>query len=110
MNLKKRKLLISIFFIIFFAVISFNGIVFADGNSQGIPFTTYADSQNNNGNTQTVPVIETTETPNNTNENNTNTPEKLANTGLEDAPWLLIGLCVVSAIFAYQKVKEYKSI
>lgn len=39
-----------------------------------------------------------------------NNPNELANTGLEDLPWLVIGVCVISVVFAYKKIKEYNSI
>ena len=43
----------------------------------------------------------------NTTNTNTNNPTQLADTGLEDLPWVIIGICAVSAIFAYKKIKEY---
>lgn len=54
----------------------------------------------------------TTSTNTNTNavDNNTNKSGQLANTGLEDLPYLLITILVISAIFAYKKIEEYKSI
>jgi len=46
-------------------------------------------------------------TPANNVAGNNTADENLANTGLEDLPYLVITLLTVSAIFAYKKIKEY---
>ena len=46
---------------------------------------------------------------NSTNSNaSNNNPDQLADTGLEDWPWIIIAICAISTVFAYKKIKEYK--
>ena len=133
MNLKKKELIVSIVLIIVFLVIGFNISVLATNDGNGIQnismnFSNIQNTQNtqipvNTTNTTQIPVnvntsgsiqitnstlikdgeVNTTNTTN----TNTNNPTQLADTGLEDLPWVIIGICAVSAIFAYKKIKEY---
>ena len=50
-----------------------------------------------------IPTINST----NSNASNNN-PDQLADTGLEDWPWIIIAICAISTVFAYKKIKEYK--
>ena len=118
MNIKKRELIISIIMIIAFIILSFNFSVSATNlgaEPNKVTLTIPTTNLNNTNmievvdNTNSIPTNNTTIVNTNTN-SNTNTPGQLANTGLEDLPWLVIGLCAVSAVFAYSKIREYKSI
>ena len=116
MNLMKMKLLIkketilSMALIVgFLILVGLNSNVLASSNTQFVNLTlTPTNTSTNTANS--IEVVNTT-TQNTTNvaNNTTNTPGQLANTGLEDLPYLLITLLVVSAIFAYKKIEEYKS-
>lgn len=125
MKLGKKELIISIVMLIVFIIIGLNFSVFATSTS--INFNL---AGNNSNNSNTIPqnnvipqnntiekdqerpqnntVIPTNNTTN-TNTNNSSTKD-VPNTGLEDAPWLIIAVCGVSAIFAYKKIKEYNQI
>lgn len=105
MKLNKMKLIISVIAIIAFLSISLNMNVWAAALTLEIPNT------ENNVSGDLIEVVDGTsnQTVANNSNTNTNTPGELANTGLEELPWLLIGVCVVSAIFAYRKIKEYKA-
>lgn len=105
MKLNKMKLIISVIAIIAFLSISLNMNVWAAALTLEIPNT------ENNVSGDLIEVVDGTsnQTVANNSNTNTNTPGELANTGLEELPWVLIGVCVVSAIFAYRKIKEYKA-
>ena len=125
MNLKKKELIFSIIIMVIFLAIGLNISVFATNDDErqniNLNFINIQNSQNtqipvNNSTTNiggTIQVNNTTlikdaEVSNTNNANtNKNNPNQLANTGLEDLPWVIIGLCAVSAIFAYKKIKEY---
>jgi len=115
MNLKKRELVISIVLIMIFTILCLSVNVYATSNTP--TWEEYQQQLNNtNNNVENITQIATTNenkdnsipTNNTTNNNNNNTSGELANTGLEDAPWVIIAVCVVSAVFAYKKIKEYK--
>jgi len=119
MNIKKRELIISIVMIVAFIILSCNFSVSAISANADPNRVTLTIPSNNINDTNMIEIINGTNTaqPTNTNTStntntntNTNTPSQLANTGLEDLPWLVIGLCAVSAIFAYSKIREYKSL
>lgn len=116
MKIKKRELIISIIMIIAFIVMSFNISVQATSVNADPNRVTLTIPTNNTNTPNMIEVVDGTNSaqPTNTNaSNNTNTntaPTQLADTGLEDLPWLVIGLCVISAVFAYNKIREYKSI
>lgn len=99
------KLIISVITIIAFLSIGLNMNVWAAALTLEIPNT------ENNVSGDLIEVVDGTsnQTVANNSNTNTNTPGELANTGLEELPWVLIGVCVVSAIFAYRKIKEYKA-
>ena len=120
MKLKKKELIISVIMLIVFLVAGLNLAVLAtsDDGSQNILFPPANNSLNNNLNIIT-PSNNTTDNENTGNSinipikdgelnENTNTPTEVPKTGLEDLPWVIIGICAVSAIFAYKKIKEYK--
>lgn len=123
MNLKKKELIISIVLIVLFAIFCINVNVFAtEGGSTPVNWQDYVNSRNDTN--ENYENIGTNQTPvnankdnvtapsnnanNNNNANVNNTSGNLANTGLADTPWLIIGICVVSVAFAYKKVREYK--
>lgn len=105
MKLNKMKLIISVITIIVFLSIGLNMNVWAAALTLEIPNT------ENNVSGDLIEVVDGTsnQTVANNSNTNTNTPGELANTGLEELPWVLIGVCVVSAIFAYRKIKEYRA-
>lgn len=105
MKLNKMKLIISVITIIAFLSIGLNMNVWAAALTLEIPNT------ENNVSGDLIEVVDGTsnQTVANNSNTNTNTPGELANTGLEELPWVLIGVCVVSAIFAYRKIKEYRA-
>lgn len=123
MKLGKKELIISIVMLIVFIIIGLNFSVFATSTS--IHFNLAGNNSNNNSNTipqnnvipqnntiekdQERPQNNTVIPTNNANTNNSSTKD-VPNTGLEDAPWLIIAVCGVSAIFAYKKIKEYNQI
>lgn len=114
MKLNKTKLIISVIMIVLLGIGLSTSVFAADYNLTLNPTNT-----NNNVGGDMIEIVEgNTNTDSNTitinsnvsNKNEvTNTPGELANTGLEELPWLLIGVCVVSAIFAYKKIKEYRA-
>lgn len=110
MELKKKELIISVIMVIAFLVVGFNLTVLATENNGFLPFPS-TNNTNNSIFEGIIPSNNTTDNnANNTNNNtnaNTNTPGQVPNTGLEDLPWVVIGICGVSAIFAYKKIKEY---
>lgn len=124
MKLGKKELIISIVMLIVFLVLGLNFSVFATNTGNNSLTLNFNLSGNNNANNN-IPVNNNAtnniekdqERPNNTtviptNRNaNTNTAGKdVPNTGLEDAPWLVIAVCGVSAIFAFKKIKEYNEV
>lgn len=110
MNLKKKELIISIIIMIVFLIVGLNISVLATNYEYS--FNGSNTSNTSNLNNFAIEVVNTTDnntlTNNQLNNNNTNNPGQLADTGLEDLPWVVIGICAVSAIFAYKKIKEYK--
>ena len=121
MKLGRKELVMSIFIFAILLIAGFNLSVLAtSGNEQTFNYTFGQNNTSNNlitisNNTNTI-----TPGVNNNNENtqentikivnkteNANTPDKAPNTGVEDLPWVVIGVCVISAIFAYKKIKEY---
>lgn len=112
MNLTKKELVISIIMLVFFIIMGFNLTVFASNTSQTINVSTDTNNKavfNLSGDNQTEKDKENNvaDVNKNVNKNNNNSSEKLADTGLDDLPWLVIGVCAVSAVFAYKKIKEY---
>ncbi len=118
MNLKKKELVISIIMILAFLFVGFNLSVFATASTGNQTLTFPSLNQNNS--TQQIPIISGnnagnssqngagTVIPTNTNNTNANnSAQEVPNTGIEDLPWLIIGVCAVSAIFAYKKIKDY---
>ncbi len=124
MKLMKKELIISVIMMIVFVIVGFNLAVLATSNDDGsqnilvppannnintpniiTPGNNTADEENNEntGNTINIPIKD-----GEIGNANTNTPTEVPNTGLEDLPWVVIGICAVSAIFAYKKIKEYK--
>ena len=116
MSLKKKLLIISIMFMVVFSFVAFNLKVSAisggtqlnwndidnDGDDESSRIPT-----DNSGNQTPIDNPGNSTNGNGTN-NNANTPGQLANTGLEDLPWAIMVVCVVSTVFAYKKIKEYK--
>lgn len=103
----KKELVISVIALIAFLAISLNVCVFA-ATSLDNPFTTSFETdvpENTTTGNNTIPKV----TTNNSATNNTNTPGSLANTGLENPAWIVIGIFAVTAVFAYAKIKEYKA-
>lgn len=118
MKLNKNDLIISLIAMIIFICIGFTATVYATNNgTQNMSWNFLG--QNNSAN-NLIQVVETNNTTQNTiqyvSNNTTNTnvannnTNKVPNTGLEDLPWVVIGICAISAIFAYNKIKEYKNI
>ncbi len=116
MSLKKKCLVISIVVLMLFTLISFNLKV----SATQLNLSDFEVGGGNNTDneipiepaTPTTPVNTNQSGNSNSNQNvnaNVNEPEQLANTGAEDLPWVIIAICVVSAIFAYKKIKEYKN-
>ena len=98
--------------LIVFIIIGLNFSVFATSTS--IHFNLAGNNSNNNSNTipqnNVIPQNNTVIPTNNTTNTNNSSTKDVPNTGLEDAPWLIIAVCGVSAIFAYKKIKEYHQI
>lgn len=104
----KKQLIVSVLVIAAFLVISLNLSVLAA--NPGFSNLVLGNNTQQTGNSaQGNDVIETVNTSNAVNNASVNTPDKLANTGLESLPWLAIGVCVVTAVFAFAKIKEYKA-
>lgn len=118
MNINKKNLIITIIMIVAFIALSFNlsvSAVNANAGFSNITLTTNTNSVNSTNmieivdNTNTIQVTDTNTNTTVVNTSNT-TPEEVPDTGIEDLPWLVIGICAISAAFAYNKIKEYKSI
>ncbi len=128
MKLGKKEMIISIVMMIVFLVLGLNFGVFATNTEENKARINFNLSGNNSVN-NSIPVNNSTGTNNNiekdqeiennnsstgipTNNNvNTNTAkEDVPDTGLEDAPWLVIAVCGISAIFAFKKIKEYNEV
>lgn len=122
MKFMKNETLITIALIIgFLILIGLNSNVTATTtqNFNGPNSVTVAPKNTESSNSNSMFELvggDTTSTNTNTNtntnavDNNTNKSGQLANTGLEDLPYLLITILAISAIFAYKKIEEYKSI
>lgn len=125
MKLGKKELIISIVMLIVFLVLGLNFSVFATNTGNNSLTLNFNLSGNNNANNnipvnnnatnniekdQERPQNNTVIPTNNTTNTNNSSTKDVPNTGLEDAPWLIIAVCGVSAIFAYKKIKEYNQI
>ncbi len=97
MNLKKIELIVVALLVVIFLAVGTSFVFAAD-----VPFSfdatgNSANAANNSAN-ELIP----------TNSNKTNTSKDVVpNTGLEDLPWVVIGIVALSAVFAYKKIKEY---
>lgn len=105
----KKELIVSVIAILAFLVLSLNVCVFASENtgfSNLIVGENVEEGDNTNTGNEQIEIVgnENTETANNTNE-----PGELANTGLEDLPWVVFGLLAILAVFTYRKVREYNA-
>ena len=115
MKLIKKELIVSVIIIIAFVFIGMNVSVMAS-SSLDVNGWNFNTSINDNGLIEVEQGNkdqEVVNTANKTNANvanktNNNKPGQLADTGLADAPWLIIAICAVSTVFAYNKIKEYK--
>ena len=111
MNLKKKDLIISIVMLLVFIVLGLNVSVLAtstENNVLTLPIT--QNTTNNNTNNQISQIVisnTSSNTANNLVTNSKTANTNVPNTGLTDLPWVVIGVCVVSAVFAYKKIKEY---
>lgn len=120
MKLGKKELIISIVMLIVFLVMGLNFSVFATNASISFNLAGNNSSNNNSipiGNANNIiekdqerPNNNTTVIPTNSNANTNTAGKDVPNTGLEDAPWLVIAVCGVSAIFAFKKIKEYNEV
>lgn len=118
MNIGKKELIISVVLILVFLIIGVNASVLATTIDVGDFVNRIKGDNNTTTNNTAIPQIPSNRTNNETqnspatnnsiNNANTNTPGKVPDTGLEDAPWLIIGICAISAVFAYKKIKEYR--
>lgn len=107
MKLKKKELVISIVMIIISLFIGLNLSAFAATGSQTVSFPSLNQNTDDTmGNLITINTSTPTQNTSNVT-TNTNTTQTVPDTGLEELPWLIIGICVVSAIFAYKKIKDY---
>ena len=96
MKLIKKELIVSVIIIIAFVFIGMNVSVLATGASVDYPWNNMPKNTDNNsdlievvGNKDEEVVVNNSSRTNNTNTtNNANKPGQLADTGLEDAPWL----------------------
>lgn len=114
MELKKKELVMSILLLVVFLVGAMSFSVFAAELELPFNSSNSANNTENNVANDTVNQIPTQNANTNAGANtntdaNTNTPDKLADTGLESLPLALIAVCGISAIFAYKKIREYKS-
>lgn len=113
MNLRKKELIVSVIIIIAFIFIGMNVNVLATSlDVNGWNFNTTVNDNGlievETGNKDEEVVVNTANTTNKTKNNTNNTPGQLADTGLADAPWLIIAICAASTVFAYNKIREYK--
>lgn len=114
MNLRRKELIVSVIIIVAFIFIGMNASVLA--SSLDYPWNNMPTNDNGTGelievvgNKDQEVTVNNTSTNSNTSANNTNTnkPGQIADTGLEDWPWLIIAICAVSTVFAYNKIREY---
>ena len=116
MKLNKKELIISLIMIVTFVFIGINLETLATNNNgnildwNGINFgNTDSNTTIDNNATDTGKDGEEIPQINSTNSNaSNNNPDQLADTGLEDWPWIIIAICAISTVFAYKKIKEYK--
>lgn len=110
MKVEKISLIITLVLIVafIFAGVSY---VFAADEKEEISFNTI-NSNNTNTNTNVnqnkANLIEVGNNSTTIKVNANKNPNELAHTGTGDLPWVIMGICAVSAIFAFKKVKEYK--
>ena len=102
----KKELIISVIVIVAFLFISLNITVLAanpgfSGLHLGNDVNTNPQTPIENG------AIQHVNTGNKV--TNNNVAGDYPNTGLENPAWLLIGICGVTAVFAFSKIKEYKA-
>ena len=100
----KKELIISVIVIVAFIFLSLNITVLA------APFNDLFLGNDVNTNPQTPTgdgSIQHVTTGNKV--TNNNVAGDYPNTGLENPAWLLIGICGVTAVFAFSKIKEYKA-
>lgn len=116
MRLKKKELIFSIVMaiILLFAGCNLSALATSSNGSQTFNWTIGVQNKNTSN---SINVIETNkDEPINTintivtNNSTNNTSGTVPNTGLEDLPWVMIGICAVSLVFAYKKIKEYNDI
>lgn len=111
-NLKSIKVVLLT--ITLFVLLSLGGQVFASDTIQLVSPDNNTTSNNTSGNKTTNNTVApnsiktTTNKTNSSSYNNTNLPK----TGAEDytAVYIILGVCAISAIYAYKKVKQYKGI
>lgn len=103
-----KKLIIGLAVIVIFSIVGLNMNALASTVENPFGNTTFSGNVvDTDDSTNGIEKVNTVKNDNNV-ANNT-TPGELANTGLEDLPYLVIVLLVASAIFAYKKVKEYRA-
>ena len=128
MKIGSKELIVTIILVVTFLIITLNVVSLATGSGEPFIITpannkssnnTFSminviDERNNTEKNNTVVANNTVanNTVNNTKANtntnkNTNTGD-MPDTGIEDAPWLIMLICAISAGFAYKKIKEYK--
>lgn len=102
----KKELIISVIVIVAFLFISLNiTVLAANPGFNGLQL-------GNDVNTNQKPSVENGAIQHVNTKNkvaNNNVAGELANTGLENPAWLLIGICGVTAVFAFSKIKEYQA-
>lgn len=116
----KRNVLIKVFLLIAILVslvtvtldVNAEAIVLAEPGNNSTGSTTEETTPTNNTPVNNTPVndagVSSTLTPTVNNTENTNLPE----TGIEDSTilYVVLGISVVAAIYAYKKVRDYKGI
>ena len=134
MKIGSKELIVTIIMVVTFSIITLNVVSLATGSQEPFIITpsnnkasnnnfssllNVIDERNNTEKNNTVAVNNTVQQENvvvntpvaNTKVNNTrantNTGD-MPDTGIEDAPWLIMLICAASAGFAYKKIKEYK--
>lgn len=109
-----KKIAICFLVIVVYSVICLNMHALASSNTTVGNFSNLTLTPNNSNNvtsSNTIEIVNGTANQNTvaTNSaNNATSNEQLANTGLEELPWLVIAILGVSAVYAYNKVREYK--
>lgn len=108
MRLGKKELVISIIMVLVIMVGALFTTTVLAANEENRSNTVWDRNESNSTNN-----VSNGTTPNETSNNtanknaNTNKPSEMANTGLEDLPWITIVACGAVAVFAYKKIKEY---